>query len=72
MLAVVIPVIGSTTTRLAPGRWDQYKPPEHLWFWSARAMRALLDALGHRALAAVAGPRVVTDSVAFYARVGPP
>ena len=72
VLAVVIPVIGSTTTRLAPGRWDQYKPPEHLWFWSARAMRALLDALGHRALAAVAGPRVVTDSVAFYARVGPP
>ncbi|MDO9019365.1 MAG: class I SAM-dependent methyltransferase [Deltaproteobacteria bacterium] len=109
LLAVVIPVIGSTTTRLAPRRWDQYKPPEHLWFWSARAMRGLLadhglrvvredvawrrpsrfidpdgasrspvvrlgralDALGHRALAAVAGPHVVTDSVAFYARVGP-
>jgi SAM-dependent methyltransferase len=43
VLAVVVPVLGSTTTRLAPARWDQYKPPEHLWFWSARAMRALLS-----------------------------
>ncbi len=110
VLAVVVPVIGSTTTRLAPTLWDQYKPPEHLWFWSARAMRSLLsdhglrvvredvawsrpsrfidpngtsrspsvrlarsiDALAHRALSAVAGPQVVTDSVAFYARVERP
>lgn len=110
LLAVVVPVIGSTTTRLAPARWDQYKPPEHLWFWSARAMRALLsdhgltvvredvawsrpsrfvdpdgtsrsplvraarglDALAHRALAALAGPQVTTDSLAFYARVTRP
>ncbi len=106
VLAVVVPVLGSTTTRLAPSRWDQYKPPEHLWFWSPRAMRSMLsdhglsvvredvawsrparfvdldgvsrspavraartlDALAHRALAALAGPGVVTDSVAFYAR----
>lgn len=106
VLAAVVPVLGSTTTRLAPARWDQYKPPEHLWFWSARAVRAMLadhgltvvreevawrrparfvdldgvsrspwvraargvDALAHRALAALLGERVVTDSVAFYAR----
>ena len=110
VLAVVVPVLGSTTTRLFPARWDQYKPPEHLWFWSPRALRALLadhgltvvredvawrrparfvdldgtarspavrlarslDALAHRALAAVVGPHVVTDSVAFYARVARP
>ena len=110
VLAVVVPVLGSTTTRLFPSRWDQYKPPEHLWFWSPRSLRALLadhglsvvrediawrrparfidldgtsrspavrlarslDALAHRALAAVVGPHVVTDSVAFYARVARP
>ena len=103
-------MIGSTTTRLAPTLWDQYKPPEHLWFWSPRAMRATLadhglavvredvawrrpsrfvdldgvsrspavravralDALAHRALSAVAGAGVVTDSVAFYARAVAP
>ena len=46
IVAVVVPVLGSTTTRLAPRLWDQYKPPEHLWFWSPRAMRALLAAQG--------------------------
>lgn len=110
VLALVVPVIGSTTTRLAPARWDQYKPPEHLWFWSPRAVRAMLadhglavvrqdvawsrpsrfvdpdgvaraplvrlartlDALAHRALAALVGDHVVTDSMAFYARAEGP
>ena len=31
-----------------------------------------VDALAHRALSAVVGPHLVTDSVAFYARVALP
>lgn len=42
VLGVVIPVIGSVNTRIAPRTWDQYKPPEHLWFFSPSALRALL------------------------------
>lgn len=42
VLGVVIPVLGSVNTRVAPRTWDQYKPPEHLWFFSPAALRALL------------------------------
>lgn len=42
VMGVVIPVLGSINTRLAPSTWDQYKPPEHLWFFSPEAMRRLL------------------------------
>lgn len=41
-LAVVVPAIGNVNTRIAPSTWDQYKPPEHLWFWSLRSLTALL------------------------------
>lgn len=41
-LAVVVPAIGNVNTRLAPSTWDQYKPPEHLWFWSLRSLTSLL------------------------------
>ncbi len=41
-LAVVVPALGSVNTRLAPSTWDQYKPPEHLWFWSLRSLTRLL------------------------------
>jgi SAM-dependent methyltransferase len=50
MVAVVVPVIGNINTRIAPRTWDQYKPPEHLWFFSPRAMR---DALARYARATV-------------------
>lgn len=56
-LGVVVPVLGSTNTRLAPRTWDQYKPPEHLWFFSRSAMRAALR-LG-------AGAEVVREEVAW-------
>ncbi|MEZ4392611.1 MAG: class I SAM-dependent methyltransferase [Polyangiales bacterium] len=46
VLGVVVPVLGSVNTRLAPRTWDQYKPPEHLWFFSPRAMRAALSRAG--------------------------
>lgn len=46
LLGVVVPVLGSINTRLAPRTWDQYKPPEHLWFFSPRALRATLAAAG--------------------------
>lgn len=42
VFAVVLPVIGNVNTRLAPTTWDQYKPPEHLWFFSRASMRATL------------------------------
>ncbi len=42
MFAVVVPVIGNVNTRIAPLTWDQYKPPEHLWFFSRASMRATL------------------------------
>lgn len=47
LVAAVTPVIDNVTARRAPRWWDQYKPPEHLWFFSRRSLRALLcDALG--------------------------
>lgn len=41
-VGIVVPVLGSLNTRIAPRTWDQYKPPEHLWYFSARALHALL------------------------------
>ncbi|MFO0609326.1 MAG: class I SAM-dependent methyltransferase [Polyangiales bacterium] len=57
VMGVVVPVIGSVNTRLAPRTWDQYKPPEHLWFFSRRAVR--------EALWKGAGLRVVREEVAW-------
>ncbi|MFO0625756.1 MAG: class I SAM-dependent methyltransferase [Polyangiales bacterium] len=48
VLGIVVPVLGNVNTRLAPRTWDQYKPPEHLWYFSPRAMRAMLAAQGFR------------------------
>ena len=57
VFAVVVPVIGNVNTRLAPATWDQYKPPEHLWFFSCASMRALLRA--------GAGATVLREDVAW-------
>ncbi len=57
VMGVVVPVIGSVNTRVAPRTWDQYKPPEHLWFFSRRAAR--------EALWKGAGLRVVREEVAW-------
>lgn len=46
VLGIVVPVLGSVNTRLAPRTWDQYKPPEHLWYFSPRAMRKMLESQG--------------------------
>ena len=46
VLGIVVPVLGSVNTRLAPRTWDQYKPPEHLWYFSPRAMRRMLQSQG--------------------------
>jgi SAM-dependent methyltransferase len=43
-VAIVVPVIDNVNARVAPGSWDQYKPPEHLWFFSRRSVRATLAA----------------------------
>lgn len=48
VLGIVVPVLGSVNTRLAPRTWDQYKPPEHLWYFSPRAMRNMLHSQGFR------------------------
>ncbi len=57
VFAVVVPVIGNVNTRIAPSTWDQYKPPEHLWFFSRAAMRATLRK--------GANARVVREDVAW-------
>jgi SAM-dependent methyltransferase len=57
VLAGVVPVLGSINTRLVPQSWDQYKPPEHLWFFSRRALRKLLWQS--------AGMRVIREEVAW-------
>lgn len=57
VFAVVVPVIGNVNTRVAPTTWDQYKPPEHLWFFSRAAMRATLRK--------GASARVVREDVAW-------
>lgn len=46
LLGVVVPVLGSINTRVAPTTWDQYKPPEHLWYFSPNAMRKCLQRSG--------------------------
>ena len=43
IVGVVVPVIDNVNARLLPWTWDQYKPPEHLWYFSTRSLRALLE-----------------------------
>ena len=50
VLGIVVPVLGSVNTRLAPRTWDQYKPPEHLWYFSPHAMRKLLRSQGFQVI----------------------
>jgi len=45
-LGIVVPAIGNVNTRIAPKTWDQYKPPEHLWFWSLSSLTAFLNQHG--------------------------
>jgi hypothetical protein len=42
-VGVVVPVIDNFNARFWPASWDQYKPPEHLWYFSRRSLRALLE-----------------------------
>jgi len=42
IVGVCVPVIDNLNARLLPRSWDQYKPPEHLWFFSRKSMRKLL------------------------------
>ncbi len=47
LVGAVVPVIDNVTARKWPSQWDQYKPPEHLWFFSRRSFeRALAKTLG--------------------------
>jgi SAM-dependent methyltransferase len=49
LVGVVVPVIDNVTARRWPSQWDQYKPPEHLWFFSRRALEHTLESkLGAR------------------------
>lgn len=52
LIAIVVPVIDNANARVLPRTWDQYKPPEHLWYFSRRALRTTLEReLGARLLA---------------------
>ena len=42
LVGVVVPVIDNVNARRFPRTWDQYKPPEHLWYFSRNSLRALL------------------------------
>lgn len=42
-LAVVVPVIDNFNARAFPRSWDQYKPPEHLSYFSRASLRALVE-----------------------------
>jgi hypothetical protein len=57
LVGIVVPVIDNANARWVPRSWDQYKPPEHLWFFSRRALRA--------ALARALGARVVLETSAW-------
>jgi SAM-dependent methyltransferase len=43
LFGVVVPVIDNFNARHWPQTWDQYKPPEHLSFFSSASLRALLE-----------------------------
>lgn len=43
LVGLVVPVIDNANARVWPRSWDQYKPPEHLWFFSRRALRMVLE-----------------------------
>jgi len=43
IVGVCVPVIDNLNARLLPRTWDQYKPPEHLWYFSRKSMRQLLS-----------------------------
>ena len=42
IVGVCVPVIDNLNARYFPRTWDQYKPPEHLWYFSRKSMRQLL------------------------------
>jgi len=42
LLCVVLPVVEHWTACLVPERWDQCKPPEHLWYHSRGSLARLL------------------------------
>ncbi len=44
LVGVVVPVIDNWNSRRRPHTWDQYKPPEHLTFFSTRSLRTFLSA----------------------------
>jgi SAM-dependent methyltransferase len=43
LFGVVVPVIDNFNARYWPRTWDQYKPPEHLSFFSRTSLRALFQ-----------------------------
>ncbi len=43
LVGVVVPVIDNVNARRWPHTWDQYKPPEHLWFFSRRSLERVLE-----------------------------
>jgi SAM-dependent methyltransferase len=43
LVAIVVPVIDNANARWAARSWDQYKPPEHLWFFSRQSLVAIVD-----------------------------
>ncbi|MBL8681896.1 MAG: class I SAM-dependent methyltransferase [Myxococcales bacterium] len=44
LVAIVVPVIDNMNARRWPTSWDQYKPPEHLWFYSRKSLAAMIEA----------------------------
>ncbi len=72
LVAVVVPIIENVNARWAPWTWDQYKPPEHLWFFSRKSVTTLIErAMGARTLACLpAWERAARVSSATLGRSG--
>lgn len=43
LVGIVVPVIDNWNARHRPHSWDQYKPPEHLTYFSTRSLRAFAE-----------------------------
>jgi SAM-dependent methyltransferase len=50
VLALTTGDVGSVAARLSGGRWHLFTVPDHLWFFSERTLRELLDRTGFRVI----------------------
>ena len=46
ILCIVVPIADHWTAQLIPDRWDQIKPPEHLWYFTRESLHRMTQRLG--------------------------